>query len=138
MGGPEKMTPDYEKCIRISTQASLREMLAPGALVILSPLVAGLGFGKNACAGFAGIVFQAPEVLEAVQGALCSAAQWKDPKTIGHALVGMHAIAVRLMSGGEAHQNIRDVHAASVEAPQRCARVLRVVLQPLISLCNSP
>merc|ERR1712186_119779 len=49
--GPERMAPDYEKCIRISTQASLREMLAPGALVILSPLVAGLGFGKNACAG---------------------------------------------------------------------------------------
>merc|ERR1711997_1231529 len=47
----ENMTPDYEKCIRISTEASLREMLAPGALVILSPLVAGLGFGKNACAG---------------------------------------------------------------------------------------
>jgi hypothetical protein len=88
--------------------------------------------------GFAGIVFQAPEVLEAVQGALCSAAQWKDPKTIGHALVGMHAIAVRLMSGGEAHQNIRDVHAAAPEAPQRCSAVLRVVLQPLVSLCNSP
>merc|ERR1712048_1190398 len=43
--------PDYDKCIRISTDASLREMLAPGALVIFSPLVAGLGFGKNACAG---------------------------------------------------------------------------------------
>merc|ERR1712032_1464176 len=49
--GPEKMAPDYEKCIRISTEASLREMVAPGALVILSPLVAGLGFGKNCCAG---------------------------------------------------------------------------------------
>merc|ERR1712066_773115 len=49
--GPEKMTPDYDRCIRISTDASLREMLAPGALVIFSPLVAGLGFGKNACAG---------------------------------------------------------------------------------------
>merc|ERR1719296_489474 len=47
----ESMTPDYEKCIRISTEASLREMIAPGALVILSPLVAGLGFGKNCCAG---------------------------------------------------------------------------------------
>jgi len=43
--------PDYDRCIRISTQASLKEMLAPGMLVILSPLVAGLGFGKNACSG---------------------------------------------------------------------------------------
>merc|ERR1712157_168311 len=47
--GPEQMAPDYERCIRISTEASLREMLAPGALVILSPLVAGLGFGKKCC-----------------------------------------------------------------------------------------
>merc|ERR1712151_965035 len=47
----EGAAPDYEKCIVISTQASLREMIAPGALVILSPLVAGFGFGKNATAG---------------------------------------------------------------------------------------
>jgi inorganic pyrophosphatase len=43
--------PDYGKCIKISTDASLWEMILPGALVILSPLVAGFGFGKNACAG---------------------------------------------------------------------------------------
>merc|ERR1712028_266211 len=46
-----EMKPDYQRCILISTEASLREMLAPGALVILSPLVAGFGFGKNATAG---------------------------------------------------------------------------------------
>merc|ERR1712054_575156 len=43
--------PDYKTCIVISTDASLWEMLQPGELVILSPLVAGLGFSKNACAG---------------------------------------------------------------------------------------
>jgi len=43
--------PDYTYCIAISTQASLREMLAPGALVILSPLVFGAILGKNAVAG---------------------------------------------------------------------------------------
>merc|ERR1711967_159258 len=46
-----EIQPDYQRCILISTEASLREMLAPGALVILSPLVAGFGFGKNATAG---------------------------------------------------------------------------------------
>merc|ERR1711943_135095 len=49
--GPSQMAPDYDTCIKISTEASLKEMLAPGALVILSPLVAGIGFGKNCCAG---------------------------------------------------------------------------------------
>jgi len=47
----EGAEPDYERCIRISTEASLKEMVAPGALVILSPLVCGIGFGKNATAG---------------------------------------------------------------------------------------
>merc|ERR1712031_100978 len=52
--GMDKMNPqapDYDRCIQIATQASLREMIAPGVLVIGSPLVAGIGFGKNACAG---------------------------------------------------------------------------------------
>lgn len=43
--------PDYERCIAISTDASLRQMLAPGALVILSPLAFGAAFGKNCTAG---------------------------------------------------------------------------------------
>merc|ERR1740121_2622878 len=46
-----KAEPDYKRCISISTKASLREMLAPGALVILSPLVTGVLFGKDATAG---------------------------------------------------------------------------------------
>merc|ERR1712187_963860 len=46
-----EMKPDYHRCISISTEASLREMIAPGALVILSPLIAGIFFGKNCTAG---------------------------------------------------------------------------------------
>merc|ERR1719160_1896167 len=33
--------PDYQKCIKISTEASLREMIAPGALVIVTPIAMG-------------------------------------------------------------------------------------------------
>merc|ERR1719498_600065 len=43
--------PDYDGCIKISTEASLKMMVAPGALVILTPLVAGFLFGPNATAG---------------------------------------------------------------------------------------
>merc|ERR1719199_343821 len=43
--------PEYDHCVQISTKASLREMLPPGALVLLSPLLCGVGFGKNAVAG---------------------------------------------------------------------------------------
>jgi len=46
-----QMEPQYNRCIAISTSAAIREMIAPGALVILSPLVAGVCFGKNCVAG---------------------------------------------------------------------------------------
>ena len=47
----EEHTPDYDGCIAISTQASLRMMIAPGALVLGSPLLAGFLFGPMAVAG---------------------------------------------------------------------------------------
>jgi len=44
-------TPDYEKCIAISTSASIRKMIAPGILVIGSPFIVGVLFGVEAVAG---------------------------------------------------------------------------------------
>jgi inorganic pyrophosphatase len=46
-----KYEPDYDGCIQISTQESLRLMVAPGALVLGSPLLAGFLFGPDAVAG---------------------------------------------------------------------------------------
>jgi len=43
--------PDYKRCVEISTQASLREMIAPGALVMLSPILTGYIFGVHALSG---------------------------------------------------------------------------------------
>merc|ERR1719163_111473 len=41
----------YGPCIKVATDCSLREMIAPGALVMLSPLVMGILFGKYALSG---------------------------------------------------------------------------------------
>lgn len=38
-------TPEYGKCVEISTKAALREMMLPGAITIITPLVIGLGTG---------------------------------------------------------------------------------------------
>ncbi|KAK4778442.1 hypothetical protein SAY86_005970 [Trapa natans] len=43
--------PDYANCVKISTDASLREMVPPGALVMLTPLIAGTLFGVETLAG---------------------------------------------------------------------------------------
>ena len=46
-----KMTPDYNRCIDISTQASLREMIVPGIIVLVSPIAAGLILGAAGLGG---------------------------------------------------------------------------------------
>jgi K(+)-stimulated pyrophosphate-energized sodium pump len=43
--------PDYSTCVDISTQASLKEMMAPGLMVIITPLLAGWFFGVQMLAG---------------------------------------------------------------------------------------
>ena len=43
--------PDYKRCVEISTKAALREMLIPGVLAVLSPLVVGLLLGPQALGG---------------------------------------------------------------------------------------
>jgi inorganic pyrophosphatase len=43
--------PDYDACITISTRAALKEMIAPGAMVIFTPLLTGIFFGVYAVAG---------------------------------------------------------------------------------------
>ncbi|HYF03480.1 MAG TPA: sodium/proton-translocating pyrophosphatase, partial [Patescibacteria group bacterium] len=51
LAGKEGVRADYKKCVDISTAASLREMIAPALLVILSPLVVGFLFGVQMLAG---------------------------------------------------------------------------------------
>jgi K(+)-stimulated pyrophosphate-energized sodium pump len=43
--------PDYKRCVAISTTAALKEMVAPGFLVIATPLIFGVLFGVKAVAG---------------------------------------------------------------------------------------
>ncbi len=44
--------PEYEKCVAISTNASIRKMMAPGAIAIISPLIIGFVLGPEALGGF--------------------------------------------------------------------------------------
>lgn len=49
MKGTER--PDYARCVDISTKAAIRQMIAPGLLVVLTPLIYGYLFGVQALAG---------------------------------------------------------------------------------------
>jgi K(+)-stimulated pyrophosphate-energized sodium pump len=44
--------PEYDKCVAISTEASIKKMLLPGAIAIISPLIIGFLAGPEALGGF--------------------------------------------------------------------------------------
>lgn len=46
-----KAKPEYEKCVAISTQASIREMLMPGAIALITPVLVGFIFGPEVLGG---------------------------------------------------------------------------------------
>jgi K(+)-stimulated pyrophosphate-energized sodium pump len=46
--------PEYEKCVDISTAASLKEMVIPGLLAVVTPVVIGLFLGAEALGGLLG------------------------------------------------------------------------------------
>jgi K(+)-stimulated pyrophosphate-energized sodium pump len=44
-------TPEYDKCVAISTEAALRDMILPGALALIVPVVVGFTFGPEVLGG---------------------------------------------------------------------------------------
>jgi K(+)-stimulated pyrophosphate-energized sodium pump len=46
-----KAKPEYEKCVAISTKASIREMMLPGAIALITPVLVGFIFGPEVLGG---------------------------------------------------------------------------------------
>ncbi|TFF40930.1 sodium-translocating pyrophosphatase [Mucilaginibacter psychrotolerans] len=46
-----KARPEYEKCVEISTKASIREMVAPGLIALITPIIIGFVFGPEVLGG---------------------------------------------------------------------------------------
>jgi len=46
-----KAKPEYEKCVAISTKASIREMMLPGAIALIVPIIIGFIFGPEVLGG---------------------------------------------------------------------------------------
>lgn len=47
-----KAKPEYDKCVAISTQASLKKMVLPGAIALIFPVLIGFIFGPEVLGGF--------------------------------------------------------------------------------------
>ena len=49
-----KAKPDYANCVAIATDGALSEMILPGLIAVIMPVVIGLGFGAETLGGFLG------------------------------------------------------------------------------------
>lgn len=47
-----KGTPEYAKCVDISTKAALKEMILPGLITIITPIIIGIAFGAEPLGGY--------------------------------------------------------------------------------------
>jgi K(+)-stimulated pyrophosphate-energized sodium pump len=46
-----KAKPDYDRCINIATSAAVREMILPGVLAVVAPIIVGMALGAEALGG---------------------------------------------------------------------------------------
>lgn len=90
--------PDYKTCVGISTQSALREMIMPGALAVISPLLVGYILGAEALAGMlvGSIVsgFMLAVMMANAGGAWDNAKKWIETGELGGKGSDAHKAAV--------------------------------------------
>ncbi|SBS86549.1 V-type H(+)-translocating pyrophosphatase, putative [Plasmodium ovale] len=94
-----KQKPDYEKCIKISTDASLRQMIMPGLISVFSPLLIGALMGKYATAGLlVGIILSG---IQLAFSSTNSGGAWDNAKKY----IESGALGTEHCKGSSAHKN---------------------------------
>ena len=90
--------PDYRQCVAISTQSALREMVIPGALAVVVPLLVGFLLGKEAVAGMlVGAIasgFMLAVMMANAGGAWDNAKKWIETGVLGGKGSDAHKAAV--------------------------------------------
>ena len=90
--------PDYKTCVAISTQSALREMVIPGALAVIVPLVIGFLLGAEALAGMLmGAIasgFMLAVMMANAGGAWDNAKKWIETGVMGGKGSDAHKAAV--------------------------------------------
>jgi K(+)-stimulated pyrophosphate-energized sodium pump len=125
--------PDTGKCIDIVTKTALKEMLLPGILAVIAPLVVGFAIGKEALGGFlAGAT--ATGVLMGifmanVGGTWDNAKKWIEEGNLGGKGTPVHAAAV---VGDTVGDPLKDTSGPSMNILIKLMSVVALVFAPLL------
>lgn len=129
-----KAKPNIKKCVDISTKAALKEMLIPGAMAVLVPLLVGLLLGPTALGGFlAGAL--GTGVLLAIMMANSGGAWDNAKKLIEDGYLGgkgtpVHAAAV---VGDTVGDPFKDTSGPSINILLKLMSVVALVFGPVIA-----
>ena len=129
---------EYEKCVEISTKASLREMILPGLIAVLTPVLVGLGGGAEMLGGLlAGVLISG--VMMAIFQANAGGA-WDNAKKMIEE--GVEIDGQKLGKGSEAHaaavtgdtvgDPFKDTSGPSLNILIKLMSVVALILAPLL------
>jgi len=131
----EGREPDYDTCIKISTEASLREMLLPGALVIFSPIVCGLVFGKDCVAGLlCGILVSGVQLAISMSntgGAWDNAKKYIEKGGLGPETAKGSAAHKNAVTGDTVGDPLKDTSGPSLNILIKLSAIISLVFAPV-------
>ncbi len=126
--------PDYAKCVSISTAAAIREMIVPGVIAVVAPLVIGLlpGLGKEALGGMlAGATvsgFLMAIMMANAGGAWDNAKKYIEGGNFGGKGSDAHAAAV---NGDTVGDPFKDTSGPSMNILIKLMTIVSLVFAPL-------
>ena len=129
-----KMAPDYNRCIDISTKASLREMIVPGLIVLISPVAAGFilgsaGLGGLLIGGLVSAIMLAVFMANA-GGAWDNAKKYVEAGNFGGKGSDTHKAAV---TGDTVGDPFKDTAGPAMDILIKLMSVISLVLVPVLS-----
>ncbi|MCW2279057.1 sodium-translocating pyrophosphatase [Heliophilum fasciatum] len=130
-----KAKPDYARCVDISTRAAIRQMIAPGLLAVLTPLIVGFGFGAKALGGMLAGVTVAGVLLAIFManagGAWDNAKKYIESGKHGGKGTDAHAAAV---IGDTVGDPFKDTAGPSLNALIKVTGTISLIIAPFLSL----
>ena len=127
------VVPDYNRCIEISTKASLKEMILPGVVAVFSPIVGGLvlgaaGLGGILIGGLASAIMLAVFMANA-GGAWDNAKKFVEEGNFGGKGSETHKAAI---TGDTVGDPLKDTAGPSMDILIKLMSVISLILVPVL------
>ncbi len=130
---------EYAKCVEISTIAALKEMMAPGLLAVVAPIIVGFAFGAETLAGMLAGVTVVGVLLAIFQSNAGGA--WDNAKKMFEE--GVHIDGQTYYKGSEAHKAavtgdtvgdpFKDTSGPSINILIKLMSIVALILAPILA-----